>query len=90
MSKLTDDVATAGRAQQLLDNKEFTTAVEIVEKRYLEALLAADPTDDMGRFRLAEAIRVVRMVVRHLQIVVEGGKLSKATLEAMTGGKSRF
>ena len=90
MSKLTDDVATAGRAQQLPENKEFTTAVETVVTRYLQALLAADTTDDMGRLRLAEAIRVVRMVVRHLQIVVEGGKLSKATLEAMTGGKSRF
>ena len=79
----------AGRAQQLLENRELREAFEVVERQYLDALLLAPEKDDLGRFRYSEAIKVIRLVRRQLQTVVENGKLSKAELDVMTGDKRR-
>jgi hypothetical protein len=89
-TKLNDEVRTASHAAQLLDNEVFKSAIAAVEGQYLNAMLSADEKDDLGRFRYAEAIKVVRMVSRHLRSAVENGKLSTAELDTMQGRRNRF
>jgi len=84
-TKLKEATNKAGRAKQLLDNQELKAAFETVESRYLEALLGTDVDDDVARFRFAEAIKVVRLVARQLEITIQNGKLSQAELDAMNG-----
>ena len=88
-TKHKDSVQTANNAASILDNKEFKSAIEAVEKQYLDCLLCADPQDDVARFRYAEAIKVVRLVSRQLRVAVENGKLSAAALKDLKEG-SRF
>jgi hypothetical protein len=81
--KLNEASNKAGRAAQALDNEELKAAFKIVEAQYLDALLTADEKDDLGRFRYGEAIKVVRLVARQLNIAVQNGKLAKAELTEM-------
>lgn len=90
ITKLREETQTAGRASQLLDNKEFKDAIKVVESQYVDALLMADVKDDLARFRYSEAIKVIRLVTRQLSIAVQNGKLSQADLDAMSGKKKRF
>ena len=68
ITKLKDLVQKAQHAGEVLNNQPFKNAMEAVEKQYLDAMLTADEKDDLGRFRYAEAIKVVRLVARHLRI----------------------
>lgn len=90
ITKLREETQTAGRASQLLDNKEFKDAIKVVEAQYVDALLMADVKDDLARFRYSEAIKVIRLVTRQLSIAVQNGKLSQADLDAMSGKRKRF
>ena len=90
MTSKSEQVASAREAGQLLENAQFKSAVAAVEKQYLDAMLCADEKDDLGRFRYAEAIKVVRLVSRQLRIAVENGKLSAAELDSMKGKRNRF
>lgn len=90
VTKLKDGVHAAQAADDVLNSKALKAAFEAVEKDYLNALLMADEKDDLGRFRYAEAIKVIKLVSHHLRIVVESGKLASADLDAMKGKRNRF
>jgi len=90
VTRLKDELADAREAKSLIDNKQLRDAFKMVEKQYLDAMLTASEKDDLGRFRFAEAIKVVRLVRRQLAIAVESGKLSKAELDIAEGKKRRF
>ena len=90
VTKLQDQKQQADHARNLLNDTQFKAAMATVEKQYIDAMLTANEKDDLGRFRYAEAIKVVRLVSRHLQTVVNSGKLSQAELTAMEGKKRGF
>jgi len=83
-------VRNAESAKRLLDDPEIKKAFDKVQDEYLQALLTASEKDDLGRFRYAEAIKVVKMVKQHLHVVVGNGSLSKRYLDEMSGKKKRF
>ena len=90
VTKLRDNTQEAKEAERLLNDKQFKKAMSAIEQQYIDALLTASEKDDLGRFRYAEAIKVVRMVDRHLRIAINAGKLSQADLDAMKGKKASF
>lgn len=60
-------------ARRLLDEPLLLEAFERIEKQALEELVKADRKDDDGRRLMADYIRAVRAVRRHIeQIIVTG------------------
>jgi len=92
MDNVTDleAVRSAESAERLLKDAALKRAFEQCEEDYLKALLHVADNDDLGRFRFAEAIKVCKMVRRHLSVAVENGKLSAKVLEEVSKPKSRF
>ena len=72
-----DESRLAETAALLLRDNVFQEIIQESESAYLEKLLKCDPADDVGRFRYAEAIRVVRKVRRQLETYIESGKLAR-------------
>jgi len=58
-------------ARQLLDAPLLQEAFTDLEQAYVEALLDCDADNDLGRFRLTEGMKVLRLVRRHLESYVE-------------------
>lgn len=79
-----EDEARLGETAALLGRDEiFNKIIRESEAAYLDKLLGCEPADDVGRFRYAEAIKVVRKVRRQLEIYVESGKLARRQISAV-------
>lgn len=90
VTKLKDVQQAAADANRLVGDKLFKEALANIEKQYIDGMLMLDVNDDLGRHRFAEAIKVTRMISRHLQSVIGTGKLAKAELAELSGKKKRF
>ena len=88
--KLNEEVQEANGAKRLLADPLLKGALESLSEQYLDALLKCVVSDDIGRFRFGEGIKVVKMLTRQLEIVVQNGKLPQAELDAMKGTSDRF
>ena len=88
--EILEEVRLANEAEQLLNNKILKDAFAEVERQYLEAFLAVDVKEDLGRFRFSEAIKVLRLVRQQLNTAVQNGKLSAYELKQMGGKKRTF
>lgn len=88
---MTDDerIARGNRALELIKSDVFTESLEKLENEYVEAMLGLDRKNDLERYRLMEAVKVVRGVRQHLHEVVETGKLAANRAEELAG-KRRF
>jgi len=63
----------ADAARALLDAPLLQEAFTDLEQAYVEALLECKKEDDLGRFRLSEGMKVLRLVRRQLESYVEAG-----------------
>ncbi|TCS61700.1 hypothetical protein [Varunaivibrio sulfuroxidans] len=87
-TRLNDAIDRADTARRIMaDVRDYFTAIEA---EYGEQLMACEPGDDLGRYRLVEAIKVVRNVAGHLKIQIEMGKLSRKELGDLKSGKRPF
>lgn len=68
-----DLLRQAEDARQLLTAPLLQEAFSDLEQAYVEALLDCAADNDLGRFRLTEGIKVLRLVRRHLESYVEAG-----------------
>lgn len=76
----------AQKAADLLGNELLTEAFTDLEKTYVEAFVKCGADDDMGRYRLAEGVKVLRAVRRHLESAIEDGQIAHHTAEEMKRG----
>jgi len=81
------DIREGEEAKQLIANKQITEAFDTIERQYMDAFLLASEKDDLGRFRYAEAIKVVRMVRSQLANAVKNGQLSAFELSELNKRK---
>ena len=80
MADLDAQVRDADEAARLLTHPLLSGAFEALEREYLAALLECKDKDDIGRFRIVEAMKTVSAVRRHLSTVVDTGKLARRQL----------
>ena len=78
-----DEARLAETAALLLRDNIFNEIIQGSEVEYLDKLLECKPADDLGRFRYAEAIKVVRKVRRQLETYIESGKLARQQIAAV-------
>tara|TARA_R100000234_G_C5000625_1_gene180177 strand:+ start:649 stop:918 length:270 start_codon:yes stop_codon:yes gene_type:complete len=64
-------------AKDALNNPALEEAFEILSEHYLLKASECTSNDDMGRFRYLEAYKSLKSIRRHLNAVVEVGKLNK-------------
>lgn len=81
-------VRRAEEAKAVLSDPALKEAFADLEQAYVEALLECKKEDDLGRFRLSEGMRVLRLVKRHLESHVEAGALAVRDLEDLRRGRS--
>jgi len=82
-SALEQSVASAVRAEALLDNDMLSEAFDTLEKSYIAAWRATTIDDASGREKLFLAINVVGKVRDHLASVIANGKLARAELKEL-------
>lgn len=90
MSELEDHVATAEAAAQLLAHPLLKRAFEQLEEASMETFLECDKKDDIGRFRMSESIKVVRLVRRILEQTIENGQVAARDLHELKSGRKPF
>ena len=82
-----DTLRDADEAREVLAHPLLAEAFGSLEQSYVEAFVACKAGDDLPRFRLAEAVKVLRAVRRHLEEYVEAGEVSARTANELARGK---
>jgi hypothetical protein len=77
-----DKQRRAEEARRLLDEPLLVEAFAALRGQALEALLACEATDDLGRFRLAETLKLLTQIERHLRLVLETPRVQQAAAQA--------
>ena len=82
-----DDVLQrAEEAKEVLSHPALAEAFTDLEQAYVEALLECRKEDDLGRFRLSEGMKVLRLVKRQLEAHVEAGDLAAHEVQELRRG----
>lgn len=84
---LTEDKRRAEKARLFLDEPVVAEAFAAVEQAYLERLLQLGVADDRRRYRLTEAIKIVREVQRQLSVTAERGIYADHELARIQRGR---
>ena len=69
-------------ARRLLAEPLLAEAFDALRSETLAALLACKPTDDLARFRLAEALKLLARIESHLQLILETPRVQQAASAA--------
>lgn len=80
---LTDQTERAEAAALVKRHGLMDQILADLEADYMTKLMACDSKDDLGRFRFTEAIKIARAFSRHLDLMIENGKVARHELDAM-------
>jgi hypothetical protein len=75
-------LSRVGEAKQLLNNPVLMEAFEMQRAALLVGALKCEPRDDMGRYRLLEAAKVVEAVKSHLTTIIAADEIAQKQAEA--------
>lgn len=75
-----EDILNSNEAELILNAETFTNAIEELKNEYINLWLSSKEDDINKRENLHKAIKLLPEVERHLRIIVEKGKITKAQL----------
>ena len=75
-----EDILNSNEAELILNAETFTNAIEELRNEYINLWLSSKQDDISKRENLHKAIKLLPEVERHLRIIVEKGKITKAQL----------
>jgi hypothetical protein len=75
-----EDILNSNEAELILNAETFTKAIEELKNEYINLWLSSKQDDITKRENLHKAIKLLPEVERHLRIIVEKGKITKAQL----------
>jgi|TARA_B100001059_G_scaffold154684_1_gene154331 hypothetical protein len=75
-----EDILNSNEAELILNAETFTNAIEELKNEYINLWLSSKQDDISKRENLHKAIKLLPEVERHLRIIVEKGKITKAQL----------
>lgn len=76
MASIDDPILRGNRAAEIINNELWVEAFDALKQAYLVEALKVGQKDDLGRFRLIEAIRQVDTVRSHFEAILANGKLA--------------
>ena len=75
------EVLESHQAEQILKSDVFKTAIDNLKQEYIEHWMQSKgPEDGMQRESIHKSILLLPEIERHLRIIVEKGKLTKANI----------
>jgi hypothetical protein len=75
-----EDILNSNEAELILNAETFKSAIEELKNEYINLWLSSKEDDINKRENLHKAIKLLPEVERHLRIIVEKGKITKAQL----------
>ena len=75
-----EEILNSNEAELILNAETFTNAIEELKNEYINLWLSSKQDDISKRENLHKAIKLLPEVERHLRIIVENGKITKAQL----------
>jgi hypothetical protein len=75
-----EDILNSNEAELILNAETFKSAIEELRNEYINLWLSSKEDDINKRENLHKAIKLLPEVERHLRIIVEKGKITKAQL----------
>ena len=75
-----EDILNSNEAELILNAETFKSAIEELRNEYINLWLSSKEDDINKRENLQKAIKLLPEVERHLRIIVEKGKITKAQL----------
>jgi DNA transposition AAA+ family ATPase len=75
-----EDILNSNEAELILNADTFTNAITELKNEYINLWLSSKEDDINKRENLHKAIKLLPEVERHLRIIVEKGKITKAQL----------
>lgn len=75
-----EDILNSNEAELNLNAETFKSAIEELRNEYINLWLSSKEDDINKRENLHKAIKLLPEVERHLRIIVEKGKITKAQL----------
>ncbi len=75
-----EDILNSNEAELILNAETFKSAIEELRNEYINLWLSSKEDDIDKRENLHKAIKLLPEVERHLRIIVEKGKITKAQL----------
>jgi DNA transposition AAA+ family ATPase len=75
-----EEILNSNEAELILNAETFTNAIEELKNEYINLWLSSKGDDINKRENLHKAIKLLPEVERHLRIIVEKGKITKAQL----------
>ena len=75
-----EDILNSNEAELILKAETFKSAIEELRNEYINLWLSSEEDDIDKRENLHKAIKLLPEVEKHLRIIVEKGKITKAQL----------
>ena len=75
-----EEILNSNEAELILNSETFKDAIQILKDEYINLWLSSKEDDINKRENLHKAIKLLPEVERHLRIIVEKGKITKAQL----------
>ena len=78
-----EEILHSNEAELILNSETFKDAIQILKDEYINLWLSSKEDDIHKRENLHKAIKLLPEVERHLRIIVEKGKITKAQLQRL-------
>jgi len=75
-----EEILNSNEAELILNSETFKKAINILKDEYINLWLSSKEDDINKRENLHKAIKLLPEVERHMRIIVEKGKITKAQL----------
>ena len=75
-----EEILHSNEAELILNSETFKNAIQILKDEYTNLWLSSEGDDIDTRENLHKAIKLLPEVEKHLQIIVEKGKITKSQL----------
>lgn len=82
-----DAIARAEQAKAICENPVFVSALDDLERLYVDTWLGTEPDDTAGRERLHMAVRVTQEFRRHLRTMIDNGRMGREHLINLREGR---
>lgn len=78
-----DEILASDEAELILKSDTFKDAISQLKEEYMSLWVSSDISDKEVRETLYAAVKLLPEVERHLRIIVEKGKITKASLNRL-------
>ena len=78
-----DEILASDEAELILKSETFKDAISQLKEEYMNLWVSSDISDKEVRETLHAAVKLLPEVERHLRIIVEKGKITKASLNRL-------